>query len=310
MDRAKKKNCKTVLAKGAAAEVPAADPLRLQEWVEYLAGDIGIRPQLRPDILDRVADRLSEQFQDLGYDVVLQPVPYGTLAAVNVIACRRGAGAGNRSNRLLVVGAHYDTVSRSPGADDNGSGVAGLMELARLFAADPPACLRLVAFCPEEPPVYRTRQMGSYVYAASLKKEKIELTGMICLEMIGYFTDAAGSQSYPFPLMNRIYPACGNFIALVGNLRSIDWTRRVKNAFCRGTDLPAERVNAPAIMVGIDFSDHWSFHRHGYQALMVTDTAFYRNPNYHRFSDLPGTIDYGRAAKVVDGVAAAIRALA
>jgi hypothetical protein len=143
MDRAKKKNCKTVLAKGAAAEVPAADPLRLQEWVEYLAGDIGIRPQLRPDILDRVADRLSEQFQDLGYDVVLQPVPYGTLAAVNVIACRRGAGAGNRSNRLLVVGAHYDTVSRSPGADDNGSGVAGLMELARLFAADPPACLLL-----------------------------------------------------------------------------------------------------------------------------------------------------------------------
>ena len=210
---------------------------------------------------------------------------------------------------LLVVGAHYDTVSRSPGADDNASAVAGLMEMARLLGDNPPTGLRMAAFCPEEPPAYRTRRMGSYVYAESLKQAGVKLKGMICLEMIGYFTDTPGSQSYPLPFMNIIYPKEGNFIAMAGNIMSAKWTRQVKNAFKRGTDLPVECLNAPAIMVGIDFSDHWSFNKFGFPAVMVTDTAFYRTPHYHQPSDLPDTLDYKRMAKVVDGLVAAVRIL-
>jgi hypothetical protein len=151
--------------------------------------------------------------------------------------------------------------------------------------------------------------MGSYIYAGSLKEAGVRLKGMICLEMIGYFTDAPGSQSYPLPFMNLWYPKQGDFIALVGNTRSTKWTSQVANAFQRGTDLPVETLNAPALMVGIDFSDHWSFNKFGYPAVMITDTAFYRNPHYHRRSDIPETLDYRRCAKVVDGLAAAIRKL-
>jgi Zn-dependent M28 family amino/carboxypeptidase len=208
-----------------------------------------------------------------------------------------------------VVGAHYDTVWNSPGADDNASGIAGLLELARIFEGSFPEGLRLVAFCLEEPPTYRTRFMGSYQYAQALKEMGAELTGMICLEMIAYFSDEPKSQSFPLPFMNRIYPSTGNFIALVGNLASRDWTMRVKGAFKSGTDLPVESLNAPFFVVGVDLSDHWSFNQMGYPAVMVTDTAFYRNPHYHRSTDRPETLDFIRGAKVIDGVAAALDAL-
>ena len=289
----------------------AADPDRLRQWVEYLALEIGRRPQRRPDLLRRVAHRLAGTFTGLGYEVLLQPVPGATSPLYNVVACAIGEDPLAGEQGQLVVGAHYDTVSTSPGADDNASGVAGLMELARLLAGTVPSSLRLVAFCPEEPPAFRTSSMGSLVHARSLKRRGQRLLGMICLEMIGYFSDRPGSQSFPLAFMDRIYPDTGNFIALVGNLRSIGWTRRVGAAFASGTDLPVHRLNAPALLVsGLDFSDHWSYWRCGYPALMVTDTAFYRNPHYHRFSDLPATLDYRRCAGVVDGLVAAVRHLA
>ncbi|GAB4341895.1 MAG: M28 family metallopeptidase [Desulfobulbaceae bacterium] len=281
-----------------------ADSQNLRAWVEYLAREIGRRPAVRPDLLSRVADRIGVELTCLEYDVRRQPVPHRQGAHHNIIGSP--AGSDDTDQPLLVVGAHYDTVSSSPGADDNASGVAGLLEIARLLRDDPPPGLRLAFFCPEEPPAYRTRRMGSHVYAESLKKTGVRLTGMICLEMIGYFSDEPGSQSYPLPFMNTVYPKRGNFIAMVGNLRSLQWTRRVCRAFRSSTDLPAERLNGPAIFVGIDFSDHWSFNKFGYPALMVTDTAFYRTPHYHRPSDLPETLDYERMAKVVDGLAAAI----
>lgn len=284
-----------------------ADPERLRKWVSYLAESIGCRPAARPDLLHPIADRIAETMQALGYVVTKQPVPWRRTAHANIIAAALASGP---APPLLVVGAHYDTVSRSPGADDNASGVAGLLELARLLAAAPPPGLRLVAFCPEEPPAYRTRNMGSYHYAQSLKTEGIPVRGMICLEMIGFFSDAPGSQSYPLPLMKFLYPDRSNFIAMVGNLRSARWTRQVSKAFAAATDLPVQTLNAPALMVGIDFSDHWSFNKFGYPALMVTDTAFYRNPHYHLPSDLPDTLDYPRMAKVVAGLAAAIRTIA
>lgn len=294
----------------AVTTADRADPERLREWVSYLAGTIGCRPATRPDLLHAVAERIAESFQESGFAVIRQTVPSHRAILANIIAAPGNPEHYEGDQPLLIVGAHYDTVSRSPGADDNGSGVAGLLELARLLAVDTPPGLRLVAFCPEEPPAYRTKAMGSYLYAQSLKKAKTPVAGMICLEMIGFFSDAPGSQSYPLPFMNTFYPNCGNFIAMVGNLRSIPWTRKVKNAFARATDLPVQTLNGPALMVGIDFSDHWSFNKFGYPALMVTDTAFYRNPHYHLASDTPDTLDYVRAAQVVTGLAAAVRALA
>jgi len=284
-----------------------ADPLYLKKWVEYLALEIGRRPATRLDLLRKAGERIALELTYLGYDIRVQEVPYRQSSHANIIAAPPGSS--DTGQPLLVVGAHYDSVSRSPGADDNGSGVAGMLELARILRDNPPPGLRLLAFCPEEPPAFRTRSMGSYVYAQSLKTNNIRLTGMICLEMIGYFTDAPGSQSYPLPFMNRVYPKEGNFIAIVGNIGSALWTRRVKQAFRTGTDLPVESLNAPGIMVGIDFSDHWSFNKFNYPAVMVTDTAFYRTPHYHMPSDLPDTLDYLRMAKVVDGLSAAVRAL-
>ncbi|MDH3328343.1 MAG: M28 family peptidase [Desulfobulbaceae bacterium] len=286
-----------------------AQPAEIRKWVEYLALEIGRRPATRVDLLRKVAERLTETFINLGYEVAQQPVPYKQTHHINIIARPKGSIDSHPGRPLLVVGAHYDTVSNSPGADDNASSIGGLMEMARLLADNPPTGLRLAAFCPEEPPAYRTRRMGSYIYAGSLKEAGIRLKGMICLEMIGYFNDAPGSQSYPLPFMKMVYPREGNFIAIVGNIRSARWTWQVKDAFKTGTDLPVETLNAPSVIVGIDFSDHWSFNKCGYPAVMVTDTAFYRTPYYHLPSDLPETLDYVRAAKVVDGIAAAVRLL-
>lgn len=286
-----------------------ANPEHLRTWVEYLALEIGRRPAVRVDLLRKVAERLTDAFIDLGYEVSHQPVPYKKTHHINVIARPKGSVDNTPEQSLLIIGAHYDTVSGTPGADDNASAVAGLIEMARLLADSPPHGIRLVAFCPEEPPAYRTHSMGSYVYAQELKKNGVRLKGMICLEMIGYFSDIPGSQSYPLPLMNLIYPDTGNFIAIVGNFRSTSWTRKITRLFKKGTDLPVESLNAPSIMVGIDFSDHWSFNKFGYPAVMVTDTAFYRTPHYHKISDLPNTLDYVRIGKVIDGLTYAVKVL-
>ena len=286
-----------------------ADPDEMRRWIEYLAIEVGPRPYSSPGLLKEVADHLSVVFRDLGYDVDKQPFCYKKETYYNVCASPR-AKEGQRPVPLVVVGAHYDTVLHSPGADDNASGIAGVMELARVISRDPPPGVRLVAFALEEPPVFRTRHMGSFVYARSLKRSGVSVRGMICLDMIGYFNDSPKSQSFPMFFMDRIYPNAGNFIALVGNIKSTRWTNEVKKAFRGGTDLPVESLNAPWFVIGVDFSDHRSFNHFRYPALLITDTAFYRNRNYHRPSDLPKTLDFPRAAKVVDGLACAVKALA
>jgi hypothetical protein len=289
---------------------PCADPDEMRRWIEYLALEIGPRPYSSSKLLRKVADSLSESFKNFGYNVDEQLYYYKGEIYYNICASPKTKRIEQGSVPLLVVGAHYDTVSHSPGADDNASGIAGIMELARLISRDPPPGVRLVAFALEEPPVFRTRYMGSFVYARRLKSSKASVRGAICLDMIGYFSDRPKSQSFPLFFMDRFYPNAGNFIALVGNTKSTKWTKEVKEAFSKGTDLPVESLNAPAIVVGIDFSDHRSFNRFGYPALLVTDTAFYRNRNYHRPSDMPKTLDCQRAAKVVDGLAHAVRTLA
>ena len=279
-------------------------PSYLRLAVTKLSREIGFRTYQDLDRLDKAAKYISGEFTAFGYPVSHQSFKFAGNTYQNVIAELKGRTS---PEKVLVVGAHYDTVRTTPGADDNASGVAGLLGLAKLLAGRPQdKTVRFVAFALEEPPVYRTKHMGSYHYAASLKKNGDQVEGMVCLEMIGFFCDRPGSQHYPIPFMNLRFPKIGNYIALVGNQKSKKFTLQMAEGFRKATDLPLVTLNAPAIVVGIDFSDHWSFGKFGYPAFMVTDTAFYRNPNYHAPSDLPDTLDYISMAKVVEGLAGAV----
>ncbi len=276
----------------------------LRHAVVMLAQEIGVRSWQDRDRLRQTTDYISAQFSSFGLPVSRQTFRFRGNDYDNIIAERTGRIS---PEKVLVVGAHYDSVYTTPGADDNASGIAGLLGVARLLAgAETPLTVRFVAFCLEEPPAYRSRNMGSYHYARSLCERKEQVEGMICLEMIGYFSDQKGSQHYPLPLFRLKYPSEGNFIAMVGGMRSREFTRGMAAGFRKAVDLPAITLNAPPIIIGIDFSDHWSFGKFGYKAFMVTDTAFYRNPHYHAPTDLPGTLDYERMDKVVQGLVAAI----
>jgi Zn-dependent M28 family amino/carboxypeptidase len=281
-------------------------PPYLRLAVTKLSREIGIRSYQDLDRLAKTVRYLLEEFSALGYQPATQSFQFAGKTYQNVIAELKGT---QLPEQILVIGAHYDTVRTTPGADDNASGVAGLLGLAQLLAGKPLGkTARFVAFALEEPPAYRTKNMGSYHYAASLKKARENIAGMVCLEMIGFFCDRPGSQHYPIPFMKLKFPKTGNYIAMVGNRKSRNFTMQMAESFRKGTDLPLVTLNAPAIVVGIDFSDHWSFGKFGYPAFMVTDTAFYRNPNYHSPSDLPDTLDYDRMAQVVEGLSAAIEA--
>jgi hypothetical protein len=209
------------------------------------------------------------------------------------------AGAGD-----IVVGAHYDTVPGSPGADDNASGVAVLIELAAMKMP-----VRLVAFANEEPPYSFGPDMGSWAWAKRARNRGEPIRAMFSLEMLGYYRDTAGSQRYPAPL-GLFYPDRADFIAFVGDLGARGLVRRSIGAFRKSAEFPSEGVAAPAFIPGVTWSDHWSFRRHGYPAIMITDTAFYRYPHYHLPNDTPDKLDYERMARVTLGLAAMLNELA
>jgi len=216
---------------------------------------------------------------------------------------------GARASEIVIVGAHYDSVLGAPGANDNGSGVAAVIELARLFAAEKPArTLRLVAFVNEEPPFYHSDAMGSRHYARRSKERGENILAMLSLETIGYYSDLPGSQRYPFPL-GLFYPSTGNFIAFVSNLTSRALLHETLASFRRHAGIPSEGVAAPAFIPGVDWSDHWSFWREGWPALMVTDTAPYRYFHYHTGEDTPDKVDCERLARVVTGLHGMLREL-
>jgi len=204
----------------------------------------------------------------------------------------------------VVIGAHYDTVPGSPGADDNASGIAVLIELARMGL---PA--RFVAFANEEMPYFQSEEMGSHAWAARARRTGERIDAMLSLEMLGYYRNVPGSQGYPPPL-GWFYPDRANFVAFVGDLGSRALVRRAIAAFRAYGRFPSEGVAAPAGIPGVTWSDHWSFRRHGYPAIMVTDTAFYRYAHYHLPSDTPEKLDYERLARVTLGLASVIRELA
>lgn len=295
-----------LLSSGTMPHPLLVEPQRLEAHVRTLAETFFPRDAAHAENLDRAAAYIRQAFAQAGARVSDQPYQVGETTYRNVTAL-----FGPETPERIVVGAHYDTAGPQPGADDNASGVAGVLELARLLGTTTlPVCVELVAFTLEESPHFSSALMGSAVHAQSLQQRGIAVRIMLSLEMIGYFTDVPHSQRFPFSLLAAFYPTTGNFIAVVGKLDHGLVVRRVKQAMRQTSPLPVYSINAPRFVRGIDFSDHRSYWDRGYTAVMITDTAFYRNPNYHTSNDTPDTLDYQRMAMVVQGVYAAIRAFA
>jgi len=280
----------------------AVQPERLREHVEALARACSPRDWRHPENLDRCADYIARQFEEAGAAVEAQPFTVAGKPYRNVI----GRFAPDARPRV-VVGAHYDACGEQPGADDNASGIAALIELAGLVGRFAPTCaVDLVAYTLEEPPFFRSPQMGSAVHAKGIAGDKAACKGVIVLEMVGYFSDERGSQGYPTPIFHLMYPSRGNFIGVVGRWDQGAWIKTVKVGMKGATDLPVYSVRAPAVVPGVALSDHMSYWPYGINALMVTDTAFYRNKAYHTAGDTPESLDYDRMAKVVVAVFGAI----
>ena len=255
------------------------------------------RDSTHPENLNRTAAYIASEFTACGGEVHEQKFSMGDHEYKNVIA-----SFGPESDEVIVVGAHYDAEGEKPGADDNASGVAGVLELARLLSQENLAQrILLVAFTLEEPPYFATEHMGSAVYAKSLAEEGIYVKLMVSVEMIGYFSDEPGSQTFPMPHLKLFYPSRGNYIAVVDQLWSSEGPR-LKKAMNSVMDLKAYSINAPAAVPGVDFSDHRNFWSQGYPAVMITDTAFYRNTAYHTDEDTADRLDYQKMAEVADGL--------
>jgi Zn-dependent M28 family amino/carboxypeptidase len=263
------------------------------DTVQFLAGTIGQRSWKDLDKLAASAEFIESRMQASGCTTEQQHFPFRDNTYTNIIT--KITGTDPDCHEILVVGAHYDSCEGTPGADDNASGIAGLLELARLTKEKPlRRTVRYVAYCLEEPPAYGTRHMGSYVHAESLHDEGAKVFGMISLEMLGYYRDEKGSQYYPSSLFRPFYPDTGNFIAFVGNFSSQKFSNSVKSAFTSVSSFPIESLYGFSIIPGVDFSDHRNYWKFAYPAFMITDTSFYRNPNYHDSGDLPDTLDYDR----------------
>lgn len=281
---------------------------QLRADVSALANDIGERNDDHQPSLDAAADWVEARLAETSSRAVVRHSyrPLGR-SFHNFEVSFSGT---KRPEEIVLVGAHYDSARGCPAADDNASGVAGLLALsAALSTGETDRTIRLVAFTNEEPPHFKKETMGSLNYARMAKARGDQIVAMLSLETIGYFTDAPNTQKYPAPL-SLFYPDRGHFIALVGNVSSRDLVRRVITAFRSASDFPAEGAALPGSMPGISWSDHWSFWESGYPAVMVTDTAPFRNPHYHEASDTADTLDYAGMAEVVRGVHHAVLQLA
>ncbi|MBA7671641.1 Bacterial leucyl aminopeptidase [subsurface metagenome] len=281
------------------------DELRMD--VEKLAGEIGERNVWRYRNLISCADFLEESLTKAGYKVNRQEYEASGKNCRNIEAEIKGT---DKAHEIIIIGAHYDTVEGSPGANDNASGVAALLAIARAFArVKTSRTVRFVFFTNEEPPFFTTGEMGSLVYAKECRKHNDNVVAMLCLETIGYYTDEPGSQDYPFPL-SYFYPTTGNFIGFVGNIASKKLVRRIVASFRKHTQFPSEAAALMDFITGISWSDQWSFWQQGYPAVMVTDTAFFRYSYYHTGADTPQNIKYDRLARVVNGLEKVIQDLA
>ncbi len=272
-----------------------------------LARTIGERNIWKYPALQRAAEYIEQQFGASRYVTTRQTYDVSRLPVSNIEAVLEGTSA---PEEIVVLGAHYDTVNGCPGANDNGTGIAAVLELARRLAGQPQArTIRFVAFVNEEPPFFQTPQMGSFVYAKRAQQRGDRIVAMLSLETMGYYSDEPGSQEYPAPIA-ALYPDVGNFIGFVANLESGPLVRAARAAFERRSTVPVQDLTAPADVPGVGWSDQWSFWEAGYAAMMVTDTAPFRYPWYHTAEDTPDKIDFPRFAAVVDGLEAVAVALA
>lgn len=279
-------------------EGPRADPELLRSHVEQLCGQVPSRNAANPTGIALAADYITLVLSRTRAVVSAQPYKAGQVSTKNIIA-RFGPPTGRR----VVIGAHYDVFGDLPGADDNASGVAALLELARLLDARTPASpIELVAYSTEEPPYFGGPEMGSAVHARSIRNTESPIAAMICLEMVGYFTPR---QRYPILPLYLVYPWKGDFVTIVGRWQDRRLALRCKRSFRGATDVRAVSYSGP-VAFGGDLSDHRNYWAEDYAAVMVTDTAFWRNPNYHSFGDVAGTLDYGRMSGVVNGVLATV----
>lgn len=279
----------------------------LRNHLEVLTRTIGERSVAAIWNHRKSAEYIYSFHRQIGLEPRRETYTFRREEVANIVADLR---CGGTEPRTFLLGAHYDSVKGTVGADDNASGVAVQLEVARVLAelqktAPLHLTLRLVSFALEEPPAYGTRFMGSRVYARKAREEGERLDGMICLEMVGYSSSEPGSQAYPFPLMFRNYPKTGDYIGIVGNYRSRKFTRELFDAFIENEGLPVIKLTIPwsgYLLPTVRLSDHASFWDKGYKAVMITDTAFYRNPHYHRRSDTMDTLDYGFMAKLVESL--------
>ncbi len=297
-----------------AAGLPVADSgqqelaARLESHVQMLAGRIGERNMWHPQRLEQAARYIEAQLTAAGWAVKGQAYILQGHRVRNIVAQIEGH---ERPEEIVVIGAHYDSVIGSPGANDNATGVAALLELARVLSGERPRrTLRLVAFVNEEPPFFKTSDMGSRIYARQAKQRGEKIVAMVSLETIGYYSEEEGSQMFPFPLLRFFYPTRANFIAFVANFRSRALLQQALKAFRASSTFPAEGLVAPKWLIGVDWSDHWSFWRSGYPAIMITDTALFRYRHYHSRKDTPDQVNYEALARVAAGVVGMTRRLA
>lgn len=283
----------------------------LRLHVDRLAGLIGPRYLEKPKTIEATIGYLTGQWREMGYDVTEETYDALGHEATNLIVETPGS---RRSDEIVVLGAHYDTVSVTPGADDNASAVAVLLEASRMLReVSGQRTIRFVAFACEEPPYFNFNAMGSQTHAIGCRQRNENIIGMLCLEMVGYFRDDLGSQKVPRAIpkvLHRFFPRRGNFLAAVGNLRSwkLGWTFR--RGFKRATRMKLFSISLPELVHDIRLSDNSSFWDQGYPALMLTDTSYLRNPHYHTPEDTPDKLDYRRMTEVACGVASAVKRLA
>jgi Zn-dependent M28 family amino/carboxypeptidase len=280
-----------------AQEIDLRDALRRD--VEKLAGEIGERNMARYRALAAAADFLESSLRESSYEARRLGYQVAGVTCHNIEVEIRGS---DRADEIVIIGAHYDSVQGSPGANDNATGAAAVLALAGLFAGKKTSrTLRFVEFVNEEPPYFQSPAMGSLVYARDCKIRGEKIVAMLSLETIGYYTDEKGSQHYPFPF-SLFYPSTGNFIGFVGNTSSADLVRKVVASFRQHAKYPSEGGALPSTIPGIGDSDQWSFWGQGYPAVMVTDTAPFRYPYYHTRTDTPDKVRYDHLAKVVWGL--------
>ena len=291
--------CSIILSScNSISQTKTADTLKIKQHLTTITKSNKSRNYENLEELNRIANYIFKEFHQYADSTYYQKYNVNGNEYKNVIGV-----FGATHKKTIVVGAHYDVCGEQEGADDNASGVTGILELARMLKNDTLNYrIELVAYTLEEPPFFRTNQMGSYIHAKSLKDNNVDLYGMICLEMIGYFDDHENTQEYPVKELSEIYGSKANFIALVSRFNNGEFPKIFNKTFEKEKLITTKQITAPPSMEGIDFSDHLNYWNFNYSAIMITDTSFFRNHNYHENTDTMNTLDINKMAKVINTV--------